>query len=48
MKNLYRITNKNGVTLGFQVAANEDEAKDTAKMYGLRGVSKAEFVREND
>lgn len=48
MKNLYRITNKNGVTLGFQVAANEEQAKDTAEMYGLRGVSRAELVREND
>lgn len=48
MKNLYRITNKNGVTLYFQVAANEAQARDAAKMYGLRGVSRAEFVREND
>ena len=48
MKNLYRITNKNGATLGFQIAENEEQAKDIAKMYGVRGVKNAEFVSEND
>ena len=45
MKNLYRITNKKGVTLCMQVARNETEALDAAKMYGARGARYAEFVR---
>lgn len=47
MKNLYRITNKNGATLCFQVAVNENQAVDLAKMYGNRGAKQAEFVRED-
>lgn len=47
MKNLYRITNKNGATLCFQVAKNEEQAIDLAKMYGSKGANKAEFVRED-
>jgi len=48
MKNLYRITNKNGATLCFQVARDEQDALDGARMYGHRGARFAEFVREND
>lgn len=47
MKNLYRITNKNCVTLCFQVASSEKEAIDFARMYGHRGAKNAEFVRED-
>lgn len=46
MKNMYRITNKAGRTLCFQVAKTEREAVDTARMYGHRAAA-AEFVREN-
>lgn len=45
-KSLYRITDKNGSTLCFQVASNKDDAIDFAKMYGHRSARKAEFVRE--
>lgn len=49
MKNLYRITNKNGVTLCFQVAASGEDAVYAAKnFYGAKGAKNAEFVREND
>lgn len=48
MKNLYRITNSNGVTLCFQVAKAESEVVDAAKMYGHRSARFAEFVRVND
>lgn len=48
MKNLYKITNKAGVTLCFQVAKSEKEAVAAAKTYyGHRTAAKAEFVREN-
>ena len=47
MKNLYRITNKNGVTLCYQVAKSENEAIEFARMYGHRGAKNAEFVRED-
>lgn len=47
MKNLYRITNKNGVTLCYQVAKSEKEAIEFARMYGHRGAKGAEFVRED-
>ena len=47
MKNLYRITNKNGVTICMQVASSTSQARDFARMYGHRGVAHAEFVREN-
>lgn len=46
MKNVYRITNKAGITLCFQVATNESEALKTAKtFYGHRAARYAEFVR---
>lgn len=48
MKNLYRITNKAGATLCFQVAKSESDAVAAAKnYYGHKGAAKAEFVREN-
>lgn len=47
MKNLYRITNKNGVTLCFQIARSEKEAIDFARMYGHKGARQAWFVRED-
>ena len=47
MKNLYRITNKNGVTLCFQVASSEKDAVSTARTYGHTGAMYAEFVRED-
>lgn len=46
MKNLYRIINKRGATVCFQVARSEEEALDTARMYGKKG-KRAEFVRED-
>lgn len=46
MKNLYEITNKNGVHLCYQTAKSESEAVDFAKMYGHKGAKNAEFVRE--
>ena len=49
MKNIYRITNKNGVHLCYQVAASEEDAVYAARnFYGHRGAKFAEFVREND
>lgn len=48
MKNLYSITNKNGVHLCYQVAASEEDAVYAAKnYYGAKGAKNAEFVREN-
>lgn len=47
MNNVYRITNKAGVTLCFQVADDEKNAIETAKMYGNRSARYAEFVRES-
>jgi len=41
MKNLYRVTNKNGVTLCFQVAASAKEAIEFAYMYGHRDADNA-------
>ena len=45
MKNLYRVINKNGATLCFQVAADSAQALSFAKMYGASGARTAEFVR---
>lgn len=47
MKNIYRITNRNGVTLCFQVARSEQEAVSFAKMYGHKSARNAEFVRQD-
>lgn len=47
MKNLYRIINKNGATVCFQVAKNEKDAVDYAHCYGHKSAAKAEFVRAN-
>lgn len=47
MKNIYRITNRNGVTLCFQVARSEKEAVSFARMYGNKGARYAEFVRQD-
>lgn len=47
MKNLYRITNKAGRTMCFQVAKTEREAVYTARVYGYRAAAAAAFVREN-
>ena len=46
MKALYRITNKQGATVCFQVAKSASEALDIARMY-QRGCRYAEFVRED-
>jgi hypothetical protein len=46
VKNLYRITNKQGATVCFQVAASAASALDMARMY-QRGCWHAEFVRED-
>ena len=43
---MYKITNKNGATLCFQVAADESDAVNTAKLYGHKGAKNAEFVRK--
>lgn len=48
MKNIYEITNKNGVHLCYQVARSEVQALDFARMYGYRGAHKATFVRADD
>lgn len=45
MKNLYRITNKAGIHLCYQVAKCEADAISFARMYGHKAV-KAVFVRE--
>lgn len=48
MKNLYKVTNKAGKTLCFQVAKTEQEAVSAARnYYGHRTAARAEFVREN-
>lgn len=47
MKNIYRITNRNGVTLCFQAARSEKEAVSFAKLYGHKGARYAEFVRQD-
>lgn len=48
MKNLYRITDKNGNFLCFQVETTEKKAVQTAKMYyGFQHASNAEFIRKN-
>lgn len=47
MKNLYSILSRNEVHLCYQVASSEKEAISLAKIYGIKGVSKAVFVREN-
>lgn len=47
MKNLYRITSADGVTLCFQVGSNWSDAIRTARhFYGFRKARHAEFVRE--
>ena len=45
MKALYRITNKQGATVCFQIAKSAGEALDVARMY-QHGCWHAEFVRE--
>jgi hypothetical protein len=47
MKNLYRVTNANGVGLCYQVARTKKDAVMFARMYGHRGARYAEFVRED-
>lgn len=45
-KALYRITNKSGVTLCWQVAFSESDAVKTARnSYGHKGAKNAEFIR---
>lgn len=45
MKNLYSITDKAGRHLCYQVAKNEQQAVDFARMYGHRA-NNAKFVKE--
>ena len=47
MKNLYRITDKNGNFLCFQVETTEKKAVQTAKMYGFKYASNAEFISQD-
>lgn len=47
MKNLYEITDRNGIHLCYQVAKSEADAVDTARVYGHRKAAKAVFVRED-
>lgn len=46
MKNLYKITNRAGAVLCFQVAASEADAVSFARMYGHKA-ARASFVRVN-
>lgn len=47
MKNLYSILNRKGIHICYQVAENEKDAIDFAKMHGHKGAAQAEFVRQN-
>ena len=47
MKNLYEILNRKGIHICYQVAENEKDAIDFAKMYGHKGVAQAVFVQKN-
>lgn len=47
MKNLYEIQDNDGIFLCHQVAENEREAVDFAKMYGFARAKTAIFIREN-
>ena len=47
MKNLYRIFDRKGRYLSNQVAADEVQAVEFARMYGQRGAHSAVFVRED-
>ena len=47
MKKLYAIQDKNGIFLCHQVAENESEAVEFAKMYGFARAKIAIYVRDN-
>ena len=47
MKKLYAIQDKNGIFLCHQVAKNEGEAVEFAKMYGFAHAKTAIYVRDN-
>jgi hypothetical protein len=49
MKNLYQITDRNGIHLCYQVAKTEAEAVEAARVYyGHKGAKTAKFIRVND